>query len=185
MGRAAQRADQARGAARPDRQGQEDRRRLRPGPRRDARLARQGQPQPAADPAGRVRPVLRGRCTAFLDTKRLRDIGVVTDNNDQGRVRRSSLGAAVRQERPQRPVQPPRAAPHRHRAAAPAVRRRPARPSRWVCSATSSPTPDLVNRVLGYCSYQPFLLQMFGHRLVEAHARQAARRPELATSRRT
>ncbi|MCX5380845.1 hypothetical protein [Streptomyces sp. NBC_00091] len=26
---------------------------------------------------------------------------------------------------------------------------------------------DLVNRVLGYCSYQPFLLQMFGHRLVE------------------
>jgi hypothetical protein len=27
--------------------------------------------------------------------------------------------------------------------------------------------PDLVNRVLAYCSYQPFLLQMFGHRLVE------------------
>jgi hypothetical protein len=27
--------------------------------------------------------------------------------------------------------------------------------------------PDLVNRILGYCSYQPFLLQMFGHRLVE------------------
>ncbi|MFE1320901.1 hypothetical protein [Kitasatospora phosalacinea] len=26
---------------------------------------------------------------------------------------------------------------------------------------------DLVNRVLGYCSYQPFLLQMFGSRLVE------------------
>jgi hypothetical protein len=26
---------------------------------------------------------------------------------------------------------------------------------------------DLVNRILGYCSYQPFLLQMFGHRLVE------------------
>jgi hypothetical protein len=27
--------------------------------------------------------------------------------------------------------------------------------------------PDLVNRILGDCSYQPFLLQMFGHRLVE------------------
>jgi hypothetical protein len=26
---------------------------------------------------------------------------------------------------------------------------------------------DLVNRILGYCSYQPFLLQMFGHRLIE------------------
>jgi hypothetical protein len=28
--------------------------------------------------------------------------------------------------------------------------------------------PDLVNRVLGYCSYQPFLLQIFANRLVEA-----------------
>ncbi|WP_143046942.1 AAA family ATPase [Amycolatopsis xylanica] len=27
--------------------------------------------------------------------------------------------------------------------------------------------PDLVNRILGYCSYQPFLLQMFANRLVE------------------
>ncbi len=27
--------------------------------------------------------------------------------------------------------------------------------------------PDLINRILGYCSYQPFLLQMFGHRLIE------------------
>ncbi|MEU5127833.1 hypothetical protein [Streptomyces mobaraensis] len=27
---------------------------------------------------------------------------------------------------------------------------------------------DLVNRVLGFCSYQPFLLQIFGHRLVRA-----------------
>lgn len=26
---------------------------------------------------------------------------------------------------------------------------------------------DLVNRILGYCSYQPFLLQMFAHRLIE------------------
>ncbi|WP_225844916.1 hypothetical protein [Streptomyces sp. HPF1205] len=35
---------------------------------------------------------------------------------------------------------------------------------------------DLVNRVLGYCSYQPFLLQMFGSRLVEGMQRKRARR---------
>ncbi|MFP3118998.1 hypothetical protein [Streptomyces sp. Iso 434] len=35
---------------------------------------------------------------------------------------------------------------------------------------------DVVNRVLGYCSYQPFLLQMFGHRLVEVMHRKRARR---------
>ncbi|MBB1242361.1 hypothetical protein GL263_02035 [Streptomyces durbertensis] len=35
---------------------------------------------------------------------------------------------------------------------------------------------DLVNRALGYCSYQPFLLQMFGHRLVELMHRKRARR---------
>ncbi|MGW2748223.1 hypothetical protein [Streptomyces sp. NPDC001450] len=35
---------------------------------------------------------------------------------------------------------------------------------------------DLVNRVLGFCSYQPFLLQMFGHRLVEVMHRKRTRR---------
>ncbi|WP_241833056.1 ATP-binding protein [Streptomyces caatingaensis] len=34
---------------------------------------------------------------------------------------------------------------------------------------------DLVHRVLGYCSYQPFLLQMFGSRLVEVMQRRRAR----------
>ncbi|MET8009879.1 hypothetical protein ABZU86_23585 [Streptomyces sp. NPDC005271] len=34
---------------------------------------------------------------------------------------------------------------------------------------------DLVNRVLGFCSYQPFLLQMFGSRLVEVMQRRRAR----------
>ncbi|MFI7319097.1 hypothetical protein [Streptomyces venezuelae] len=34
---------------------------------------------------------------------------------------------------------------------------------------------DLINRVLGYCSYQPFLLQMFGHRLVELMHRKRTR----------
>ncbi|UIX30243.1 hypothetical protein [Streptomyces sp. GQFP] len=38
---------------------------------------------------------------------------------------------------------------------------------------------DLVNRVLGYCSYQPFLIQMFGHRLVEVmHRKRTRRLPE-------
>ncbi|PWG12322.1 hypothetical protein DF268_17150 [Streptomyces sp. V2] len=37
---------------------------------------------------------------------------------------------------------------------------------------------DLVNRVLGHCSYQPFLLQMFGHRLVEVMHRKRRRRAE-------
>ncbi|MFE0422424.1 hypothetical protein, partial [Streptomyces sp. NPDC058953] len=35
---------------------------------------------------------------------------------------------------------------------------------------------DLVNRVLGFCSYQPFLLQIFGSRLVEGMQRKRARR---------
>ncbi|MEY2230155.1 hypothetical protein [Streptomyces sp. BF23-19] len=35
---------------------------------------------------------------------------------------------------------------------------------------------DLANRALGYCSYQPFLLQMFGHRLVEPMHRKRTRR---------
>ncbi|MFI7707487.1 hypothetical protein [Nonomuraea sp. NPDC049480] len=34
--------------------------------------------------------------------------------------------------------------------------------------------PELVHRILNYCSYQPYLLQMFGHRLIETmHARRA------------
>ncbi|MEU5163758.1 hypothetical protein AB0G74_29665 [Streptomyces sp. NPDC020875] len=35
---------------------------------------------------------------------------------------------------------------------------------------------DLVNRVLGFCSYQPFLLQIFGSRLVEGMQLKRARR---------
>ncbi|HEX6507919.1 MAG TPA: hypothetical protein VF221_09830, partial [Chloroflexota bacterium] len=35
--------------------------------------------------------------------------------------------------------------------------------------------PDLVHQINGYCAYQPFLLQMFGHRLIELmHQRRAA-----------
>ncbi|WP_407565993.1 hypothetical protein [Streptomyces sp. 184] len=36
---------------------------------------------------------------------------------------------------------------------------------------------DVTNRILNYCSYQPFLLQMFGHRLVEVMQRKRQRRP--------
>ena len=39
---------------------------------------------------------------------------------------------------------------------------------------------DLVNRILGYCSYQPFLLQMFGHRLVEHMHAHRTRPPRAA-----
>ncbi|GAB3109946.1 hypothetical protein GCM10027160_09570 [Streptomyces calidiresistens] len=36
---------------------------------------------------------------------------------------------------------------------------------------------DLVNRVLGFCSYQPFLLQIFGSRMVEVMQAKRARAP--------
>ncbi|MGW1473199.1 hypothetical protein ACWCQJ_18390 [Streptomyces olivaceus] len=36
---------------------------------------------------------------------------------------------------------------------------------------------DLVNRVLGYCSYQPFLLQIFGSRMVQVMQDKRARQP--------
>ncbi|MFF2524216.1 hypothetical protein [Streptomyces liangshanensis] len=38
--------------------------------------------------------------------------------------------------------------------------------------------PPLVHRILGHCSYQPFLLQMFAHRLVQTmHARRREAKP--------
>ncbi|QMU68455.1 hypothetical protein [Streptacidiphilus sp. P02-A3a] len=39
---------------------------------------------------------------------------------------------------------------------------------------------DVVNRVLGYCSYQPFLLQMFGSRLVEVMQQRRRNRGDAA-----
>ena len=36
---------------------------------------------------------------------------------------------------------------------------------------------DLVNRVLGFCSYQPFLLQIFGSRMVQVMQEKRARQP--------
>ncbi|MFE9045989.1 hypothetical protein ACFYOG_34500 [Streptomyces sp. NPDC007818] len=38
---------------------------------------------------------------------------------------------------------------------------------------------DLVNRVLGFCSYQPFLLQIFGSRMVQVMQGKRARQPML------
>ena len=42
--------------------------------------------------------------------------------------------------------------------------------------------PDLIHRILGYCSYQPFLLQMFGHRLVEHMHTRRRTAPEAAAN---
>lgn len=108
---------------------------------------------------------------AFLDTKRLRDIGVVTDNNIK--VVFAGLHSV------QRYAKSARNGPFSHLAQRPTVIG-PLRPQ-FAADLLTVPLgvlgyefadDNLVNRVLGYCSYQPFLLQMFGHRLVEAlHAK--------------
>ncbi|MDD7965518.1 hypothetical protein [Actinomycetospora lemnae] len=104
---------------------------------------------------------------AFLDTKRLRDIGVVTDNNVK--VVFAGLHSV------QRYAKSARNGPFSHLAQRPTVIG-PLRPQ-FAADLLTEPLgvlgyefadDNLVNRVLGYCSYQPFLLQMFGHRLVEA-----------------
>lgn len=104
---------------------------------------------------------------AFLDTKRLRDIGVVTDNNIK--VVFAGLHSV------QRYAKSARNGPFSHLAQRPTVIG-PLRPQ-FAADLLTVPLnvlgyefadDNLVNRVLGYCSYQPFLLQMFGHRLVEA-----------------
>ena len=108
---------------------------------------------------------------AFLDTRRLRDIGVVTDNNVK--VVFAGLHSV------QRYAKSARNGPFSHLAQRPTVIG-PLRPQ-FAADLLTVPLvvlgyefadDNLVNRVLGYCSYQPFLLQMFGHRLVEAlHAK--------------
>lgn len=103
----------------------------------------------------------------FVDTKRLRDIGVVTDNNIK--VVFAGLHSV------QRYAKSARNGPFSHLAQRPTVIG-PLRPQ-FAADLLTVPLnamgyqfadDNLVNRVLGYCSYQPFLLQMFGHRLVEA-----------------
>ena len=103
----------------------------------------------------------------FLDTKRLRDIGVVTDNNIK--VVFAGLHSV------QRYAKSARNGPFSHLAQRPTVIG-PLRPQ-FAADLLTVPLgvmgyqfadDNLVNRILGYCSYQPFLLQMFGHRLVEA-----------------
>ncbi|MGW5049796.1 hypothetical protein [Actinokineospora sp. NPDC004072] len=116
-------------------------------------------------------PFFEADAPAFLDTKRLRDIGVVTDNNIK--VVFAGLHSV------QRYAKSARNGPFSHLAQRPTVIG-PLRPQ-FAADLLTVPLgvlgyefadDNLVNRVLGYCSYQPFLLQMFGHRLVEAlHAK--------------
>ncbi|WP_347059735.1 hypothetical protein ABC795_04625 [Blastococcus sp. HT6-30] len=104
---------------------------------------------------------------AFLETNRLKDLGLATD----GRIKVVFAGL----HSVQRYAKTARNGPFSHLAQRPTV----IGPLRPQSAANLLTRPlhalgyrfaddDLVNRVLGYCSYQPFLLQMFARRLVTA-----------------
>ncbi|MBB5940318.1 ATP-binding protein [Streptomyces zagrosensis] len=109
----------------------------------------------------------------FLETRRLRDLG----QEDDGRVKVVFAGL----HSVQRYAKVARNSPFSHLAQQPTV----VGPLDPQDAANLLGTPlavlgyrfeedNLVHRILGYCSYQPFLLQMFGHRLVETmHKRRA------------
>jgi hypothetical protein len=109
----------------------------------------------------------------FLQTNRLKELGLTTD----GRIKVVFAGL----HSVQRYAKSARNGPFSHLAQRPTVIG-PLRPQ-WAANLLTRPLhalgyrfadDDLVNRVLGYCSYQPFLLQMFGWRLVASmHARRA------------
>ncbi|WP_370064257.1 hypothetical protein [Streptacidiphilus sp. MAP5-3] len=109
----------------------------------------------------------------FLETTRLKDLGLSTD----GRVKVVFAGL----HSVQRYAKSARNGPFSHLAQRPTIIG-PLRPQ-FAANLLTRPlhalgftfaNEDLVNRVLGYCSYQPFLLQMFGNRLVETmHAKRA------------
>jgi hypothetical protein len=110
----------------------------------------------------------------FFETNRLKELGLTTD----GRIKVVFAGL----HSVQRYAKSARNGPFSHLAQRPTVIG-PLRPQ-WAANLLTRPLQalgyrftddDLVNRVLGYCSYQPFLLQMFGWRLVATmHARRAA-----------
>ncbi|MBB4910664.1 hypothetical protein [Actinophytocola algeriensis] len=110
----------------------------------------------------------------FIVTKQLKELGLTTD----GRIKVVFAGL----HSVQRYAKSARNGPFSHLAQRPTVIG-PLRPQ-WAADLLTRPLQalgyrfaddDLVNRVLGYCSYQPFLLQMFGWRLVATmHARRAA-----------
>ncbi|WP_139209859.1 hypothetical protein [Microlunatus flavus] len=102
----------------------------------------------------------------FLETKRIRELGSRTQ--DRAKVVFAGLHSV------QRFTKVAGNSPFSHLAQRPTVIG-PLKPQNALDLLTAPLSalgytfeePDLVNRVLANCSYQPFLLQMFGHRLVE------------------
>lgn len=102
----------------------------------------------------------------FLETKRIRELGLRTQ--DRAKVVFAGLHSV------QRFTKIAGNSPYSHLAQRPTVIG-PLKPQHALNLLTAPleamgytfSEPDLVNRVLANCSYQPFLLQMFGHRLVE------------------
>jgi len=101
----------------------------------------------------------------FRETRRLKDLGTTTD----GRIKIVFAGL----HSVQRYARSTRNDPFSHLAQRPTVIG-PLRPQ-FAANLLTRPLQalgyrfadaDLVNRVLGYCSYQPFLLQLFGYRLI-------------------
>jgi len=103
----------------------------------------------------------------FMETTRLKSLGQVNEN----RVKVVFAGL----HSVQRYAKTARNAPFGHMAQRPTVIG-PLRPQHAANLLTRPMAalgfdfedPDLVNRVLGFCSYQPFLLQIFANRLIEA-----------------
>lgn len=110
----------------------------------------------------------------FFETNRLKELGLATD----GRIKVVFAGL----HSVQRFAKSARNGPFSHLAQRPTVIG-PLRPQ-FATNLLTRPLQalgyrfdydDLANRILGYCSYQPFLLQMFGSRLVATmHARRVA-----------
>ncbi|MFI1717464.1 hypothetical protein [Streptomyces litmocidini] len=109
----------------------------------------------------------------FTETRRLRDLGADTEAEDRVKVVFAGLHSV------QRYAKIAVNSPFSHLAQRPTVIG-PLRPQDAVNLLVEPlaalgyvfEEPALVHRILGHCSYQPFLLQMFGHRLVQAmHAK--------------
>ena len=121
---------------------------------------------------------------SFVQTRRLKDLGQQTD----GRVKVVFAGL----HSVQRFAKAAPNGPFSHLAQRPTVIG-PLRPQ-FASDLLTSPlralgfafdNDDVVNRILSYCSYQPFLLQMFANRLVDAMHRKrvAAKMPPFAITR--
>lgn len=112
----------------------------------------------------------------FYETRRLRDLG---QDND-GRVKAVFAGL----HSVQRYAKVARNSPFSHLAQTPTVVG-PLSPQD-AANLLAEPLsvlgyefedPNLILRILGYCSYQPFLLQMFGYRLVQAMHKRRSENP--------